>query len=188
VQQVLKKVCTILRCEPECDFFATHINTQSKVLGSLHPGPHYCEWVDSLSQPWHQPRRMYYAFPPHRLIKQTVAKAELEKTTMLLIAPVWPSTPMYQIAQMLYNVQTMQDTHYNLKDSLEKTVDNATSPLTKLNPKFMLAAYLASGGNASKVKATHQKWLSKRANKPWVAKNCLLYRSGRNGTFCAEIW
>ena len=95
---------------------------------------------------------------------------------------------MHQIAQMLYNAQTMQDTHHNLKDRLEKTADNATSPLTKLNPKCMLAAYLASGGNTSKVKATHQTWLSKRANKPWDAKTRLLYRSGRNGTFCAKIW
>jgi len=177
---------------PLFDLFANHTNTQCKLFGSLHPDPK-CQWVNSMLQPWHHPPRLLYAFPPHRLIKATVAKVAVEKVTMVLVAPAWPSTPMYQIAHMLldvpvmlpYNAKTMHDPHYNLRDGYEKTKHNAQSPLDKLNPSWMLAIYLVSG-DACKVKASRPQLLKKLASRSEAADSRLLTQYGGDGQFSAR--
>lgn len=78
---------------PEIDLFATANNHQVPRYYSRYPDPH-CEGVDAFEKDWRQ-HHLAYANPPFALLARVVAKIRREQASVLLVTPIWKSSPWF---------------------------------------------------------------------------------------------
>ena len=76
------------------DLFATRLNTQLREYIAWKPDP-FAIAADALQVPW--TGLQGYAFPPFCLIGKCLRKVEEERSTILLVAPVWPHQAWYPL-------------------------------------------------------------------------------------------
>lgn len=95
---IFKKLCALWG-KPQIDLFASRLNTQLLEYCSWKPDPG-CIFVDAFTVDW---SKFYcYIFPPFSLICRCVKKIQEEKTTAIIVVPIWPSQPWFpQILQLL---------------------------------------------------------------------------------------
>ncbi|XP_070183308.1 uncharacterized protein [Littorina saxatilis] len=78
--------------KPVVDLFATRFSRRLPVFVSPFPDPE--AWgTNALDIPWTGLEA--YAFPPFQLLSQVLRKAELERPSLLLVTPLWPSQPWF---------------------------------------------------------------------------------------------
>ena len=96
----------------DVDLFASRLNHQLPQFISWRPDP-YVIGTDTLQVPWTRWRG--YAFPPFALISKVLRKVRKERSTILLIAPVWESQPWYPtLLSMLVDFPTLLPIHKDL--------------------------------------------------------------------------
>ena len=96
----------------DVDLFASRLNHQLPQFISWRPDP-YAVGTDALQVPWTRWRG--YAFPPFALISKVLRKVREERSTILLIAPVWESQPWYPtLLSMLVDFPTLLPIHKDL--------------------------------------------------------------------------
>ena len=84
-QQGDNRVTATFFC-PECDLFASRLNTQVSKFASWFPEPG--SWVvNAFSIVWWDIK--FYAFPPFSLIGRTLAKVRREAAMGIVIVPLW---------------------------------------------------------------------------------------------------
>jgi hypothetical protein len=77
---------------PEVDLFASRLNTQVERFVSWTPEPG--AWgVDAFSLHWDG--LLFYAFPPFSVIGRVLMKVKQERTTGILVVPLWPTQPWF---------------------------------------------------------------------------------------------
>jgi len=100
----------VFQCD--VDLFATRLNCQLPQFVSWRPDP-FAFGTDALRTPWTRWRG--YAFPPFALINKVLRKVREERSTVLLIAPVWESQPWYPaLLSLLVNYPTLLPVHHSL--------------------------------------------------------------------------
>jgi hypothetical protein len=72
------------------DLFASDHNKRLPLFASFHPHPNATA-TDGLSLNWANPREAFYANPPFSLMPKVLQKIHLDKATLVVIAPVWPT-------------------------------------------------------------------------------------------------
>ena len=70
---------------PECDLFASRLNTQVSKYASWYPEPG-SRIVDAFSISWWNMK--FYAFPPFSLVRRTLVKVQREESKGIVIAPL----------------------------------------------------------------------------------------------------
>ena len=100
----------VFQCD--VDLFATRLNCQLPRFVSWRPDP-FAIGTDALLTTWTRWRG--YAFPPFALINKVLRKVQEERSTILLIAPVWESQSWYPaLLSLLVNYPTLLPVHQNL--------------------------------------------------------------------------
>jgi len=96
--RVFEKICDRFH-KPDIDLFASRINTQLPKYCSWKPDP-YSEFVDAFTVDWNN---FYcYLFPPFSMICRCLKKIKEEKTSAIMVVPIWPTQPWFpQILQMM---------------------------------------------------------------------------------------
>ncbi len=79
---------------PHVDLFATRLNNQLPTYVSPVPDPSALA-VDALSISWEGMHA--YAFPPFPLLSRVILKISNELSLVLLIAPLWPGQPWFNL-------------------------------------------------------------------------------------------
>lgn len=74
--------------KPMIDLFATRFNSRLPIFVSPVPDDRALH-VDALDMSW--TGLLAYAFPPFALLQRVIRKAELERPSLILVAPYWPS-------------------------------------------------------------------------------------------------
>ena len=91
--------------KPMVDLFASRFNHRLPTYVSLVPEP--TAWkTDALSFPW--TGLIAYAFPPLPLMERVIAKARVEKPSMILIAPKAPNLPWFPSLLQLTHVPPIE--------------------------------------------------------------------------------
>ena len=76
------------------DLFATFENRQLPRFASVNPQPG-AVWVDAMRHSWlHE---MPWANPPFALLGRVIQKVRFERSTVILLAPLWPAQAWYPI-------------------------------------------------------------------------------------------
>ncbi|KAK7105998.1 hypothetical protein V1264_017305 [Littorina saxatilis] len=78
--------------KPPIDLFATRFSRRLPIFVSPFPDPEAWE-VNALEIPWNNLQA--YAFPPIPLLARVLRKADLERPSLILVAPNWPSQAWY---------------------------------------------------------------------------------------------
>ena len=135
-KHIFSKLCLLWKT-PHIDLFASRLNTQLKRYCSWKPDPG-SEFVDAFTIDW---SKFYcYLFPPFSMISQCVKKMIADKTTAMVVVPIWPSQPWFpQILQMLIDTPVLLTAADNL---LTLPYKKAHHPLYKT---LNLMACLVSG-------------------------------------------
>ena len=140
-----------LRGPLHLDLFARAWNKQTTLFVTWRGHP-AASGTDAFSIPW--PKLGGYAFPPFGLISKTLRKCSLDKCTLVLIAPVWRTSPWYSNL-----IQMICDHPVLLPQSLNLLVDRShTSHPLLVSGNLSLAAWTVSG-NICKVKEFQQELL-----------------------------
>lgn len=141
----------------EIDLFASSWSAQIEKFSSWRPQPN--SWAtDAMSFSWQGMRA--YAFPPFSLIMDCLSKLRKERTTVILVCPLWQSQAWFPLLlKMACDVPLM----------LQPLPDLLTSALGEPSPlcakeTFRLIAWKLSG-NVSECKAFRTTW----SNYSWPA-------------------
>ena len=94
---VFRKVCHLFFL-PDCDLFATRINTQLPRFVSWKPDPDALH-TNAFTLSWSE--GLNYAFPPFSIIGRVLKKIQVDKATLLIILPLWPTQPWFPTALQL---------------------------------------------------------------------------------------
>ena len=78
--------------KPMVDLFATRFNHRLPLYFSPVPDPQALG-QDALSLDWSS--LVGYAFPPFSLLTKVIRKARMERASLILVAPYWPSRPWF---------------------------------------------------------------------------------------------
>ena len=80
---------------PAIDMFASRINYKLKSFFSWYPDPSSLV-TDAFTVDW---GGFYgYAFPPFRLLGHVIRKIVRDKATVLVVMPLWPTSPWFPVA------------------------------------------------------------------------------------------
>ena len=122
----------------DVDLFASRLNFQLPQYISWRPDP-YALAADAFRIQW--TGLQGYAFPPFALIGRCLQKIRQEGSTVVLIAPVWPSQSWYPwLLEMLASTPALLPVHRNiLRDPF-----NRDHPLL-VRQQLQLAAWKVSG-------------------------------------------
>ncbi len=124
------------------DLFAIRLNAQLKRYISWHPEP-FAMATDAFQVKWSG--LMGYAFPPFALIGKCLRKLRQERSTILLIAPVWPAQPWYAgLLELFIQVPILLP----IQQDLLKDPFGRNHPLMAQG-QLQLAAWRLSGDNTS---------------------------------------
>ena len=125
----------------DTDLFATRLTHQLPRYVSWHPDPKAIA-ADAFSLNWATLRG--YAFPPFNLIPQTLIKVLKDKTTIVLVAPVWQGQTWWPLLLQLAISQPVRlpSTPETLKNPIDPTM---THPMF---PRLHLAVWLVSSDRA----------------------------------------
>jgi hypothetical protein len=98
---VFQEICKIFG-KPHIDLFASRLNHQLPCYISWQPDPFAFD-INAFSLNWTD---IYgYAFPPFSLLSRTLQKMMMEKSTLLVVVPMWPTKPWFSLAlKMLVSV------------------------------------------------------------------------------------
>ena len=120
------------------DLFASRLNFQLPHYISWHPDP-YAVATDAFQIVWKSLQG--YAFPPFSLIGRCLQKIRQEGSTVVMVAPVWPSQPWYPwLLEMLSECPALLPVH----SGLLKDPFNRDHPLL-MKEQLQLAAWKVSG-------------------------------------------
>ena len=87
----------------EVDMFASRLTTQLPRFFSWRPDPE-AEAVNAFSQDWRPLNGIGYANPPWVMINRVWTQVQAQKTSIVLVAPVWKAQPWYpKLLEMLIN-------------------------------------------------------------------------------------
>ena len=78
----------------EVDMFASWLTTQLSRFFSWRPDPE-AEAVNAFVQDWGPLNGIGYANPPWSLISRVLTQVQAQRTSIILVAPVWKSQPRY---------------------------------------------------------------------------------------------
>ena len=125
----------------DTDLFATRLTHQLPYYVSCHPDPKAIA-ADAFSLNWAALRR--YAFPPFNLIPRTLIKVLKDKTTIVLVAPVWQGQTWWPLLLQLAIRQPVRlpSTPQTLKNPVDPTV------MHPMFPRLHLAVWLVSSDRA----------------------------------------
>lgn len=84
---IFQKLCH-LYFSLEIDLFATRLNAQIESYVSWKPDP-FAIHVISLTMTWNN--KKLYAFPPVSIMARVLRKLQKDKTTAMMILPLWPT-------------------------------------------------------------------------------------------------
>ena len=135
------------------DLFATYEDRRMERFASLSPQPQ-ATWVDAMTHNWAQ--EFPWANPPFALLGRALQKAENERATMVILAPVWPAAPWFPL---------LLDLMMEPPIIIPKNLDGRLHPLSeeKMMPTWVSAAWKISGDafarNMSRKKLS--KWFSR---------------------------
>ena len=122
------------------DLFATRLNSQLPHYISWRPDP-FAVATNAFQIPW-----LYlnaYAFPPFCLVGRCLQKIKIERSSILLIAPVWPTQSWYPVLlESLVDIPMLLPQDQNL----------LSDPFNQRHPMMVqgtlwLAAWKVSGNN-----------------------------------------
>ena len=74
------------------DLFATHQDKQIERFASWMPQPD-AVWLNAMVHPW--TKELGWAHPPFSMIGRVLEKVEKEKSTITILAPLWPAQPWF---------------------------------------------------------------------------------------------
>ena len=122
---------------PDVDLFASRLNHKVHSYVSWHPDPGAVA-TDAFAISWSNQK--CYAFPPFSLIPRVLSKIQRDKTSVLLIAPVWPTQGWYPtLLQLLVEQPILLPRWNNL------LVLPHNKQLHPHRNKLLLAAWTVSG-------------------------------------------
>ena len=90
-KEVFDRICCLWEM-PQIDLFASRLNKQLDKFCSWKPDPEAC-FIDAFSIDWSDFK--CYLFPPFSLIGKCLKKLQMEQTTAILVAPLWPTQPWF---------------------------------------------------------------------------------------------
>ena len=132
---VFSHLCDIFST-PRIDLFASRINAQLPCYVAWRPDP-YSVSTNAFTISW--ANGLCYAFPPFSVISRVLRKLVVERATLLMILPVWPTQVWFPRA-----LQLLSDTPILLpRDCL--TLPQDPSHRHPLAAKLVLAAMVLSG-------------------------------------------
>ncbi|CAG2238902.1 unnamed protein product [Mytilus edulis] len=112
--------------EPQIDLFASRLNSQLKLFCSWKPDPD-ASFIDAFSIDWSDFK--CYLFPPFSLLGRCVQKILKNKTTVILVAPLWPTQAWFTLmTQMLIDTPILVMAR---KDILTLPYKDTVHPLNK---------------------------------------------------------
>lgn len=112
--------------EPQIDLFASRLNSQLKRFCSWKPDPD-ASFIDAFSIDWSDFK--CYLFPPFSLLGRCVQKILKDKTTVILVAPLWPTQAWFTLVmQMLIDTPILVMAR---KDLLTLPYKDTVHPLNK---------------------------------------------------------
>ena len=95
--KIFQRVTNTFFC-PECDLFASCLNTQVSKYASWYPEPG--SWiVDAFSISWWNMK--FYAFPPFSLVGRTLVKVQREESKGIVIVPLWSTQAWFPLLLQL---------------------------------------------------------------------------------------
>jgi hypothetical protein len=110
-RKIFKHICSVCGT-PDIDLFASRLNTQLEKFCAWKPDPD-ASFIDAFSIDWSEYK--CYMFPPFSLLGRCVKKVQYDKTTAILVAPLWPTQAWFsQTMQMLIDTPIMVQTRDNL--------------------------------------------------------------------------
>jgi hypothetical protein len=112
-------ICSALCCKPEVDLFANSVNNLVPQFFSLSYTTG-CLGIDAFNYDW----GIYaccWAFPPIKLIENTISHAKVTKSEILLVIPQWKYSSFYPVIHGLCNS----------KYKMNRVVFNGASILTQ---------------------------------------------------------
>ena len=168
-KEIFKHICSVCGT-PDIDLFASRLNTQLEKFCAWKPDPD-ASFIDAFSIDWSEYK--CYMFPPFSLLGRCVKKVQYDKTTAILVAPLWPTQAWFsQTMQMLIDTPIMVQTRDNLlslpyKETvhpLRKTMNlmicqiSGNSLLVK---EYLLKQPISCSARGDKVLKNSTKYLSK---------------------------
>ena len=84
--------------DPQIDLFASRLNSQLKRFCSWKPDPD-ASFIDAFSIDWSDFK--CYLFPPFSLLGRCVQKILKDKTTVILVAPLWPTQAWFTLVMQM---------------------------------------------------------------------------------------
>ncbi|XP_071141873.1 uncharacterized protein [Mytilus edulis] len=112
--------------DPQIDLFASRLNSQLKRFCSWKPDPD-ASFIDAFSIDWSDFK--CYLFPPFSLLGRCVQKILKDKTTVILVAPLWPTQAWFTLVmQMLIDTPILVIAR---KDLLTLPYKDTVHPLNK---------------------------------------------------------
>jgi hypothetical protein len=158
---------------PTIDLFATFQNRQVPRFASELPQPG-AVWVDAMRHSWSKERA--WANPPFALIGRVLQKVRAEKTSVILVAPLWPAQPWFaSLLAMLTDVPMLLPRSNNLFQHpiLEKRNES-------MNPVWATAVWRISGDASVQrdARARLSRLLSRHGTRALTSRMTLLGRPG----------
>jgi ribonuclease HI len=110
-KEIFKHICSVCGT-PDIDLFASCLNTLLEKFCAWKPDPD-ASFIDAFSIDWSEYK--CYMFPPFSLLGRCVKKVQDDKTTAILVAPLWPTQAWFsQTMQMLIDTPIMVQARNNL--------------------------------------------------------------------------
>ena len=133
------------------DMFATRLNNQTTLYFSWKPDP-FALATDALQTPW-TGLQGGYAFPPFSLIGRCLQKVKRDKSTIVLLAPVWPTQYWFPtLLESLVEAPLLLQSYRTLL----KGPFGEPNPLLLHSPPLQLAVWRVSG-DVTRQKGFRQK-------------------------------
>ena len=134
------------------DLFATFEDRRMDRFASLTPQPQ-ATWVDAMTHNWSQ--EYPWANPPFALLGRVLQKAENERATMVLMAPVWPGAPWFPLLLDLMTEPPIV---------VPKNLDQRHHPLfdCPATPTWVTAVWKISGDASARAESRRRlsRWFS----------------------------
>ena len=145
-RQVFKSLCKAFKVNPSVDLFASRTCHQLKKYMAYKMDPEAVA-VDAIQQDWGN-FNAPYAFPPFALIGQVLQKIEsLSETVVILVAPVWPTSPWYPA---LLDLTVDNPVLLPTKRDLLSNPSGNCHPLLGRTPGLKLAGWKLSSSNSDR--------------------------------------
>jgi Reverse transcriptase (RNA-dependent DNA polymerase) len=117
-----ENICSALSCKPNIDLFANSKNTRLPKYFSLSYTTG-CLGVNAFNYDWGN-YTCCWAFPPIKLIEQSISYAKSCKANVLFVIPQWKHSSFYPVINALYNsIYYVNRVVYNGASVLEQGTD-----------------------------------------------------------------